>query len=83
MDYSTVRMSAESVKRMNDNINGYARAETGRQDFAKYGALQADGTIIICDVVETFRDGVKKVRYPDGREKLITAADGYIPVVVD
>lgn len=83
MEYSTRRMDAESVKRLNDNINRQARATVGRHDVAKYGALQADGTIIICDVVETFQDGVKKVRYPDGREKLITAADGFIPVQTD
>ena len=83
--YKTTSIAdSESVKRTLELINENAKKDVYGIAYTKYGALKSDGTIIICDVISATAGGFKRVRFPDGTEKLINpAADGYIPVVVD
>jgi hypothetical protein len=72
-----------SLNRILEQANEQAKVFVNGSKTTKLGALQADGTIIICDIIETMRGGFKRIKLPDGRIKLISDADGYILVQAD
>ena len=81
--YKTVSVAnSESVKRMMQTINENAKKDVHGIACTKYGALRADGSIIVCDVLESFPGGLKRIKLPDGSIRLVTPEkEGWIPVI--
>ena len=80
--YKTVSIAnSESVKRMMEQINEQAKKDVYGVFAAKYGAIRTDGSIIICDVVESMAGGLKRIKLPDGTIRLVCPEkEGWIPV---